>query len=133
MLLLILGALVLTRHLLWEDRSEPPPHENPSKVRPVPPVLPRIFEPKAPEKESSKAIPVLEPSGPLMEVPPPLKTTAPVQDKVRVLPPIQAEPDEEEVVESPFEFEPEPIVEEPPEDVAPPPPIPPEPGPDFVR
>jgi hypothetical protein len=63
----------------------------------------------------------------------PLEASASVQEKVRVLPPIQAEPDEEEVMESPFEIEPPPIIEEPPEDEAPLPPIAPEPEPDFVR
>ena len=54
------------------------------------------------------------------------------QGKVRVLPPIQAEPDEEEMVEFPLAIDPEPLLDEP-EDDPTPPPMAPEPGPEFVR
>lgn len=134
MLLLILGALMLTRHLLWEDRSELLTAETASNRSPEPPVLPGIVKPETPEKGGAAAIPAAEPSEPQREAPRPSEASVLEQEKVRVLPPIQAEPDEEETMESPFQIEPEPIVEDPTEDEAPPPPIAdPEPGPDFVR
>lgn len=132
MLLLILGALMLTRHLLWEDRTEPLTAENASNRSPEPLVLPGIVKPETPEKGGAEAIPAGEPSGPQREAPRPLEASVLEQEKVRVLPPIQAEPDEEETMESPFQIEPEPIVEDPTEDEAPPI-ADPEPGPDFVR
>ena len=139
MTLLILGALMLARHLLWEEGSVAPSREHPSKNHPGPPVLPGILEPKAPEKEATKPTPAKDPGERTIEAPTPSepavspRTNASLpQGKVRVLPPIQAEPDEEELVEFPFAVEPEPLLDEPEED-PPSPPMAPEPGPEFVR
>ena len=56
----------------------------------------------------------------------------PVQQKARVLPPIQAEPDAGEVMEFAVDIEPEPMADETPEEEAPYP-MPPDESPDFVH
>lgn len=61
-----------------------------------------------------------------------LMESLPAQQKARVLPPIQAEPDEGEPVEFAVDVEPEPMADEMPE-AEPLPPMPPEQSPDFVH
>jgi len=139
-LLLILGALAWVRHLLWEDRTEPLRSERTAKTESGPPPLPGGVEPQPMVKELIHSIPATDPSEPRMEIPAdhqgtPLQPeeSSPRSGRARVLPPIEAAPEEDLVVESPFDTVAEPIEEEPPEDDPAPPPIAPEPGPDFVR
>jgi hypothetical protein len=137
-LLLILGVLIRARQLLLESPEDALSQERPSNTRAGPPRLPGIREPQSMEKEPLRQPPLADHPKDLKAAPigmeslpsPPIEPM-PFRGKARILPPIQAAPDEEEILEFSPEMEPEPIGDEIPEE-EPPPPMPPEQSPDFA-
>ena len=138
-LFLIFGSLMLARHILLENSGDPPPSQRPSTTHPGPPVLPGVMVPQPSDKAGPKPSPTNDPSAPSSKVPTDIEAApsllmepSPSQVRVRVLPPIQSEPDDDEVVEWAPDVEPEPIGDETAEETTLPP-MSPEQSPDFVR
>lgn len=136
-LFLVLGWLLAARYTLWVHSGDTPSSPLSSITHPSPPVLPGVMPPPSIDKASTPRSQPTETLTPKKKGANGLETMPsslmePAQQKVRVLPPIQAEPDEEEVVEFAFDVEPEPMADETPEE-EPLPPMPSEQSPDFVH
>lgn len=136
-LFLVLRLLLAARDTLWVHSGDTPSSPLSSITHPSPPVLPGVMPPPSIDKASiprSQATETLTPqkkgANGLETMPSSLMEPLPAQQKVRVLPPIQAEPDEGEMVEFAFDVEPEPMADETPEE-EPLRPMPSEQSPDF--
>lgn len=137
-LLLILGVLMRARLLLWEGFDDSPQRDQPSKRLPEPPILPGIRAPSSSEKGPSKPLvsgnpPETLDAAPAVMAPQQnaLLKSPPLPGNPRILPPIMAEPDEEEGLDFTFEITGEPVEEDAPE-TEPAPAMAPEQSPDFA-
>lgn len=138
-LVIIAGSLLWARRILLDNSVVSPSSHQSSTPQPTPPLLPKPLAPQSSEKEATPPSTPIDPSAFTREMPngiefdsAPLRESMPPQVKARVLPPIQAEPDEEEVVEFAPALEPEQPEEESPEEEHLPL-MPPDPSPDFAQ
>ena len=138
-LVIIAGSLLWARRILLENSDVSPSSHQPSTPQPTPPLLPKPLAPQSSDQEATPLSTPTDSSASSKEMPngiefdsAPPRESLPPQGKARVLPPIQAEPDEEEVVEFAPALEPEQPEDETP-DEGHPPLLPPDSSPDFAR